>query len=72
MTESRLIGFVRLSKKGGALKIQIEKKSFNGCETYESADGKEWVQLIINLDKVRMMMLGEKEVTAINHLEDSG
>ena len=71
MVESRLMGFVRRSRNGGAIKLSIANDAFNEADKYTSSDGTEYVGMIINLNKLRTLLTGEQEVTAINQLVDT-
>ncbi len=66
--EAKLMGFVRRSRNGGAIKLSIADEAFRTAERYKSADGTEYVGMIINLNKLRTLLTGEQEVTAINQL----
>lgn len=65
MTRTELVGYVRKSSIGNALKLNISKRAFSKAETYEGRDGEEYVGLIVNLDKVRMLIEDQREVTSI-------
>lgn len=67
-TESRLMGFVRRSNNGGALKLSVNQNAFQEAERYSSADGTEYVGMIINLNRLRNLLSGEQEVTAISQI----
>jgi hypothetical protein len=64
-TQSQLIGYVRKSKNGGALQLSIDATAFSKAEKYSSADGREFVSLIANVEKVRDILDGEREVTSL-------
>jgi hypothetical protein len=70
VVESRLMGYVRRSRNGGAIKLSVARDAFSHAERYKSADGTEYVGMIINLNKLRNLLTGEQEVTAINQLVD--
>ncbi len=65
MASSKLIGFVRKSNGGSAIKVNISADAFQEAERYLSHDGKEFVGLVINLDKLNQVAAGEREVTSI-------
>lgn len=67
------MGFVRRSNNGGALKLSVSQKAFEGADRYVTSDGTEYVGMIINLNRLRNILNGEQEVTAISQLtgEDS-
>lgn len=68
VVETRLMGYVRRSRNGGAIKLSVARDAFTNAEKYKSADGTEYVGMIINLNKLRNLLTGEQEVTAINQL----
>jgi hypothetical protein len=70
-TESKLMGFVRRSRNGGALKLSVNQNAFDTAEKYKTSDGTEYVGMIINLNRLRNLLNGEQEVTAINQIVDS-
>lgn len=71
MVESELIGYVRKSKTGNALKLNIAKDAFENANTYSSQDGSEYVQLVARIDKVVEIIEGEREVTSLCQIVDS-
>lgn len=68
--ESALIGYVRKSNAGKALKISIDKSALNDAETFTSKDGREFVQGVINLDKIGQVIDGTRLVTSLSHIVD--
>ena len=71
VVESRLMGFVRRSRNGGAIKLSIANEAFSTAEKYQSSDGTEYVGMVINLNKLRNLLTGEQEVTAISQLVEA-
>ena len=71
MVESQLVGYVRKSNNGGALKLSIDAEAFANAERYKSQDGREFVALIVNADKVGQILEGQREVTSLCQLVDS-
>ena len=63
--ESTLVGYVRKSKAGGALRFSVDVEAFNKAEKYSSNDGREFVALIANVDKVQQILADEREVTSL-------
>lgn len=63
--ESELVGYIRRSRSGGALKISISADAFQRSRRYVSQDGHEYVGLVVSLDKVRQVMEGAREVTSV-------
>ena len=48
--KSNLVGYVRKSNAGGAIKVSINGDAFSDCETYVTSDGQEYVPLVISLN----------------------
>ncbi len=70
MVESKLVGYVRKSNGGAALKLSIDAQAFSEAEKFSSRDGREFVQLIANIPKVEEIISGDREVTSICQLVD--
>ena len=71
MVKSELIGYLRKSNNGNALKVSISTEAFENASRYTGKDEKEYVSLIINLAKAREVMEGEREVTSVTQIVDS-
>ena len=69
-TISRLVGYVRKSKKGNVLKLSIDVTAFSEANRYSTADGREYVTLVANLDKVQEILYGQREVTSLCNLSE--
>ena len=67
---STLVGFVRKSNAGRAVKLSINTSSFQDCATYVTSDGQTYVQLVISLNAITGVINGSRSVTSINHLND--
>ena len=67
---STLVGFVRKSNAGRAVKLSINISSFQDCATYVTSDGQTYVQLVVSLNALTGIMDGSRAVTSINHLND--
>lgn len=67
---STLVGFVRKSNAGRAVKLSINTNSFQDCATYVTSDGQTYVQLIVSLNALTGVIDGSRAVTSINHLND--
>lgn len=68
MSKSELMGYVRRSNNGKALKISINKEAFNKAESYETQDGQEYVAMIIRLDTIYQLIEGQKDVTNVTQI----
>ena len=69
-TNNMLVGFVRKSNAGRAVKLSINTSSFQDCETYVTSDGQTYVQLVISLNALSRVIEGSRAVTSINQLND--
>ncbi len=65
---SLLVGYVRRSNAGGAVKLSINTNAFGDCETYTTADGQTYVPLVISLDAIRKVIDGDRAVTTVSQL----
>ena len=68
--KSNLVGYVRRSNAGGAIKVSINKDAFAECETYVTSDGQEYVPLVISLNALNKVLIGERVVTTISQIVD--
>jgi len=69
--KSELIGYVRKSNAGSAIKICLLKEAVDKAKTVTGKDGTEYLSLIINAAKLRMIVNGdEQEVTSVCQLID--
>jgi hypothetical protein len=72
MAKSELVGYVRKSNAGQALKICILKSALDNAKPIEGKDGTQYVELIVNLSKIKMIIGDEHEVTSVCQLVDDG
>lgn len=68
MMPSLLVGYVRRSNAGGAIKISINTNAFGDCETYTTSDGQTYVPLVISLSALRKVIDGNRAVTTVSQL----
>lgn len=68
MVKSELMGYVRRSNNGKALKISINADAFGKAERYKTQDGQEYVAMIIRLDTIYQLIEGQKDVTNITQI----
>ena len=68
--KSNLVGYVRRSNAGGAIKVSINNDAFVKCETYVTSDGQEYVPLVISLNALNKVLIGERVVTTISQIVD--
>tara|TARA_B110000444_G_scaffold255724_1_gene290622 strand:- start:4108 stop:4392 length:285 start_codon:yes stop_codon:yes gene_type:complete len=65
-----LVGYVRKSNAGGALKISINTAAFSDCSTYVTSDGQAYVPLVMSLNALEKVLSGERAVTTVTQLQD--
>ena len=65
---SLLVGYVRRSNAGGAIKISLHTNTFGDCETYTTSDGQAYASLVISLSALRKVIDGERAVTTVSQL----
>ena len=63
---SVLVGYVRKSNAGGAVKVSVNSDAFTQCRTYVTSDGQTYVPLIISINALTKVMNGERSVTTIS------
>ena len=68
--KTNLVGYVRKSNAGGAVKVSINTDAFTECETYVTSDGQEYVPLIISVNALNKVLDGERVVTTISQIVD--
>lgn len=68
--KSNLVGYVRRSNAGGAIKVSINSDAFSDCDTYVTGDGQEYVPLVISLNALNKVLNGERVVTTISQIQD--
>ena len=68
VTKSQLIGYVRKDRNGSSLRISIDREAFMRALSFNGLDGREFVSLICNADKVGQILNGEREVTSLCQL----
>jgi hypothetical protein len=66
--ESKLVGYARKSKNGGALKLNLDYEAIKRSEKYTTQDGRKYVALIANLSKLEEIIDGTREVTSVCQL----
>ena len=68
--ESTLVGYARKSKAGGAVRLSIDAEAFAKAKQWAAKDGRTYVSLVINSDKMSQILSGEREVTSVVQLHD--
>ena len=67
---SVLVGYVRKSNAGGALKVSINSDAFSDCSTYVTSDGQTYVPLVVSLNALSKVLQGERAITTISQMQD--
>ena len=67
---SMLVGYVRRSGAGGALKVSIDTEAIQAGSTYTTSDGRAYAPLVISLRALQRVLDGERAVTTISQLVD--
>ena len=62
------IGYLRRSKRGKALKLDINLEAFLLADRFVTKDGKEWVNMVVSIDKVLDVLEGKIAVAGICQL----
>ena len=65
-----LVRYVRKSNAGGALKVSIHNDAFRDCQTYTSADGEVYTQLLIGMKALLRILNDEIAVTSISQINE--
>ena len=60
-----LVGYVRRSNAGGALKLSVNTAAFADCSTYMTSDGQSYVPLVISMAALQKVLSGERAVTTV-------
>ena len=66
-----LVGWARQSQAGGALKISLHQETIGSCHTYTTADGTEYVPLVISIAALRRVLEGQQTVTTVSQFSDN-
>lgn len=66
------IGYARRSRNGRALKLDILIESVLSAQRYTGSDGKEYINAVLNVDKLYSVLEGRKPVTGINQITEDG
>lgn len=65
------LGYIRRSRRGKALKLDISLESFLMAKRYSTKDGKEWVNMVVPIEKLLDVLEGKSEVAGINQIRNS-
>ena len=69
--QTLLVGYVRKSNAGGALKVSINTSAMADCSTYTTSDGQTYIPLVISLNALRKVLAGERSVTTVSQFVDN-
>jgi len=64
--QTLLVGYVRKSSAGGALKVSINTSAMADCSTYSTSDGQTYIPLVISMNALRKVLDGERTVTTVS------
>ena len=67
--KSYLVGYACKSKLGGAIQLSVDVEEFKKTPPQKSSDGREFVRMVVNADKIREILNGEREVTFITVID---
>lgn len=68
-TPNILVGYVRRSNGGSSIKLSLNTKAMEDCETYTTSDGQVYIPLKISAHNLRKVMNGETIVTTVTQSE---
>jgi hypothetical protein len=69
--QTLLVGYVRKSNAGGALKVSINTSAMADCSTYTTSDGQTYIPLVISLNALRKVLDGEQSVTTVSQFVEN-
>ena len=69
-TKSTLVGFVRKSKNGRGLRLNVSRDTLKGLEGYTSRNGEEYIPLVVHLEKLMDLISEQRDFVTINHLSE--
>lgn len=67
-----LVGWVRQSRAGGALKISVHSEAISNCHTYTTVDGTSYIPLVISMSALRRVIDGEQSLTTVSQFRENG
>ena len=63
------VGYVRMSKRGKALKIDLVMEALEAADRYRGRDGKWYVGLVIQIEKLLDVLEKKREVVGIEQIK---
>jgi hypothetical protein len=70
MTVIYHMGYVRRSRRGRALKLDISLEAFLLADRYTARDGNEWVGMTVSIGKLLDVLEGRIEVAGVNQIKN--
>ena len=68
--QTALMGYARKSKAGGAVRLSLAADSLKKAKKVEGKDGKKYLNMIINVEKLNGVMNGEREFAPVVQFKD--
>jgi hypothetical protein len=65
---SLLVGYIRKANSGTQLKVSINVQAFKDCAIYTTADGQQYVSLVMPLPAVNRVISGERAVSTLSQI----
>ena len=62
------MGYARKSRSGQALKVDIMLEAFMSAQRYRSSDGRDYVSMVVSMDKLKAVLDGKQDVTGLNQI----
>jgi len=69
MEKSMLVGYLRKSKNGMSITISIDMKALKEIGNFYSNNGKDFITLISNTNKVEEVINGDRQVVSVCYLK---
>jgi hypothetical protein len=63
------VGYVRMSKRGKALKLDLVMEALDAADKYRGKDGKLYVGLVIQIEKLLDVLEKKREVVGIEQIK---
>lgn len=68
MTVINHLGYLRRSRRGRAVKLDISLEAFLLAERYATKDGREWVSMTVSIEKLLDVLEGRTAVAGVNQI----
>ena len=70
ITDIHLCGYVRKGISENTLRINLSWEALMDAERYVGKDGKEYVSLVANSERIKHIINDEKEVTSVTQIKE--